>query len=198
MKRSFLLGTMALGLVFPSAVQAAESPGTKIPGEAQVSLQELQEGFQQAIGELMTIMGTMGSGMAQGMKQGADTLQSELDGLDGAKVISSAAELQGSASVRVYKVEERDGKCFVTLAVKNSGDVPLRLAGLNREQQVLLLDEEGFAHAPVDGLERTLSVPARAAVKQTYVFSGLEGKAKSLRLYGVGFPVDGAPAFETL
>jgi len=166
--------------------EATPSQGGQLP------VQEMQDGMQEAFKELMSIMGSMTTGMAEGMKQGARSMQEDLDGMDGSKVIATAEALKEYAEVRVLKAEQKErGLWHITLAVKNSHDFPLRLNNLTHEQQVLLLDGDGFAYSPTGDMSRTLSVPAKAAVKHVFIFSGLEKAVpKTFRLYGMDFLVE--------
>jgi len=187
----FFFSVLMTFAVCSASVAAKGNEAAPLQDE-QFPVQEVQGGVQEAFKELMSVMGAMTTGMAEGMKQGAQSMQADLDSMDGSKVIATAEVLKEYAEVRVLKAEQKEGDLWhITLAVKNIHDFPLRLSNLDREQQVLLLDRDGFAYSPTGDLSRTLSVPAKAAVKHVFVFSGLEQAVpKIFRLYGVDFRVE--------
>lgn len=157
-----------------------------------LSAQDVQNEMKNVMQEMLSITGAMVSGMAAGMQEGAEKTQAQLDGADGTRLISNKKDLAELVQVTIFKLEEQgNGSWRVTLAIKNTNDFPVRLTNLTRKQSVLLLDAEGFAHDPVrqDGSGRMLTVAARAAIKASFDFSGLEERPGIIRLFDTDFPV---------
>ena len=157
------------------------------------SLQDIQSEVQNAMNEMISITGSMLSGMAAGMQEGAEKTQAQLDGADGTKLIANKKELAELLQVSVFKLDDQgNGGWRVILAVKNSNEFPIRLVNLTRKQTALLLDVDGFAHEQTlqERQARTVTVPPRAAVKATFTFAGLEAKPVIFRLFDMDFPVN--------
>lgn len=189
-----LLGLFAL----PGVCHAADVPnnaGQNEPARQEakknsgIDLGELvkaQPELKNAFSEILTgVMGVV-SGMSAGMQEGAERGQQLLDGADGTKLVTNSSELAELVRVSFLRSEKlgEDGLRIV-LAIRNDNDYPVRLTNLNRTQNVLLMDAAGFAtEQAADGRVRIVNVPAKAAVKAGFNFSGLEGKARSVRLYG--------------
>ena len=180
----------------PSAPQtpadASSDTSGKTSGDTSITIsnQELEQGLQEVFGSLFTVMeGTIG-GMTKGMQEGARDMQTRLDGADGTRLITNAKELTELTETGVLKAEQlEDGSWKITLSVKNTQEFPVRLTGLTDKQQVLLLDQENYAYEQKGG-ERIVTVPERAAQKIALVFPELDGSApKTLRIYGMDFPV---------
>jgi len=160
------------------------------------SMRDIQKEVQSSMGEIISITGSILSGMAAGMQEGAEKAQAQLDGADGTKLIANKEDLAEFLRVSVLKLEEQEkGNWRITLAIKNANDFPVRLVNLTRKQSVLMLDTEGFAYDPVLQNEspRTLTVAAKAAVRATFDFSGLEATPGVLRLFSTDFPVIPVP-----
>jgi len=174
------------------AAQGETDKNTAAP-EKELSLQEAQEEMQNALREIISASGKVLTGMAAGMQEGAQDIQIQLDSLDGTKLIANKKDLAELLQVNVFKLEEQgNGAWRVTLALKNTNAFPVRLTNLTNRQSVLLLDDAGFAYSPVPSpdLSRTLTVPARAAIKATFDFSGLdEVKPGLFRLFDTDIPL---------
>lgn len=178
------------------ALAAPESSGDKASAntnDKKQSLQDIQSEVQHVMNEMISITGSVLSGMTAGMQQGAEKTQAQLDGADGTKLIANKKDLEELLQVSVFKLEEQgNGRWRVTLAVKNSNGFPVRLVNLTRKQTALLLDVDGFAYEQTlqEGQARTVTVPSRAAVKATFSFAGLEAKPGVFRLFDMDFPVN--------
>ena len=175
------------------AVAEGADKGSATDGNSkEQSLQDIQTEVQGLMNEMVTITGSMMSGMAAGMQEGAENAQAQLDGADGTRLIGNKKDLSELLQVSVFKLEEQGNASWrVTLAVRNNNDFPVRLVNLTRKQTALLLDVDGFAHeqSPQEGQPRTLDVPSRASVKATFAFSGLEAEPDVLRLFGMDISV---------
>lgn len=189
-----LLVTASLSFAAVSMAEEKTPASSSAPpaDAAEASLQDVQKEVQNVMNEMLSITGEIVSGMSAGMQEGADTIQAQLDGADGTRLIANKKDLAELLQVSVSKCEgQGDNAWRITLAIKNANDFPVRLVNLNRRQSVLLLDTEGFAHNPVTGKDsaRTLTVPSRAAVKAAFEFSGLEAKPGVIRLFDTDFQV---------
>ncbi|SBW08229.1 exported hypothetical protein [uncultured delta proteobacterium] len=198
MKKTSLVSVLCLCFFLVVAQAFAASTGTDKDAATnsnskEQSLQDIQSEVQGLMNDMVTITGSMVSGMAAGMQEGAENAQAQLDGADGTKLISNKKELAEFLQVSIFKLEEQEnGVWRVTLAVRNNNDFPVRLVNLTRKQSALLLDVDGFAHeqAPQEGQSRILTVASRAAVKATFSFAGLEAKLGVFRLFDMDFPVN--------
>lgn len=176
-----------LSLAAPSAGTASNTE----PPSSSSSGQSMEQGIQEAFGGLISVMGEAIGGMTRGMQEGARDIQTQLDGSDGTRVISSGKDLAALTETRVLKAEQLEDRSWrITLAVRNSQEFPVRLAGLTDKRQVLLLDQEDFVHEPGSVGERLVTVPERAAEKLVFLFPELDGSTpRTLRLYGMDLPV---------
>ena len=165
--------------------------GTSSSPPSSSSGQSMEQGIQEAFGGLISVMGEAIGGMTRGMQEGARDIQAQLDGSDGTRVISSGKDLAALTETRVLKAEQLEDRSWrITLAVRNSQEFPVRLAGLTDKRQVLLLDQEDFVHEPGSVGERLVTVPERAAQKLVFLFPELDGSTpRTLRLYGMDLPV---------
>lgn len=156
-----------------------------------VSTQEMEQGLQQAFGELFFVMEEVIGGMTKGMQEGARVMQIRLDGADGTRLITDGKALAELTETGVLKAEQTDDLSWkIVVSVKNTQEFPVRLTGLTDKGQVFLLDQEDFVHEPKTVGERLVTVPERAAQKIIFVFPELDGSApKTVRLYGVDFAV---------
>ena len=159
----------------------------------EISIQEAQEEMQNALREIISVSGKVLAGMTAGMQEGAQDLQNQLDSLDGTKLIADKNTLAELLQVSVFRIEDRsNGAWRVILAIRNDNTFPVRLTNLTNKQSVLLLDNSGFAYSPISSpdLSRTITVPARAAVKAVFDFAGLEeGQPATFRLFDTDIPL---------
>jgi len=183
-------------LIVPTSFAAqpdANKKETPLKTNDELSIQEAQEEMQNALREIISVSGKVLAGMTAGMQEGAQDLQNQLDSLDGTKLIADKKALAEFLHVSVFRVEDRsNGAWRVILAIKNDNTFPVRLTNLTNKQSVLLLDNSGFAYSPISSpdLPRTLTVPARAAVKAVFDFAELEeGKPGTFRLFDVDIPL---------
>ena len=188
-------------LATSQAIAADDSPPLKNAptsgNDSSVDLQEVQRGVQSSVSEMLSITGSVLSGMSAGMREGAQQIQEQLDGADGTRLVANKKDLTDLLEVSVLRTEKGDdsGTWRVILAITNKNDTPIRLVNLTTKQSVLLLDTEGFAYEPKPDVERkrTLTVAAKTAVKATFDFTGLEGKPKLFRLFDSDIPIQDPP-----
>lgn len=121
----------------------------------------------------------LGKGTTAGVAEGLSEGREAGDSVDGARVVNTWEELTEDGDVVVHRVEHKEGRTTVTLAVANRGDVPLRVA----ELRVLALDEDGFALKPTSASLHAVTVPPKARERITVVFDAPAGKLKAVRVY---------------
>jgi len=194
MMKTFRKFAMVLALCLCFCLIASQAFAASTDKNRHSSMLDIQKEVQSSMNEMISITGSVLSGMAAGMQEGAEKAQAQLDGADGTRLVANKKDLAELLQVSVLKLEEqKKGNWRVTLAIRNANDFPVRLVNLTRKQSVLMLDTEGFAYDPVlqNGLARTLTVAAKAAVKATFDFSGLDAKPDVFRLFDTEFPVAG-------
>ena len=189
---SLFLSIFLLASQVFAASECTDKEAAQADKNCNPSMQDVQNEIHNAINEMISITGTILSGMAGGMQEGAEKAQTQLDGADGTKLIAHKKDLTEFLQVSVHKIEEQGkGNWRFTLAIKNANDFPVRLVNLTRKQSVLVLDADGFAYNPARKKEsvRTITVGARTAVKATFDFVGLDAKPAVFRLFDTDFPV---------
>ncbi len=107
------------------------------------------------------------------------------------RLISTREELATLTETRVFRTEQQaDGSWCIVLAFRNTQEFQVRLTNLTDTHQVLLLDQDDFAHEQLPGGESVVTVPERAAQKVTFLFPDLDGSTpKTIRLYGMDIAV---------
>lgn len=163
----------ALGLLLPlaagSAVAAEEGSSVKDAAKAAVS---------SAIETGKNLLG----GVSEGITSGRQSAQ----GADGAKVVSDNAGFAEIGQVEVLKTEPRDQQLAVTLGFKNDSDATVR----PQTGALLVIDNDGYSNALVAlANPDDVTVPAKAGIRQTFVFEGGAEGIKAVRLWGKDLPV---------
>ncbi|HCF7127453.1 TPA: hypothetical protein NIJ42_006145 [Pseudomonas aeruginosa] len=164
----------ALGLLLPlaagSAVAAEEGSSVKDAAKAAVS---------SAIETGKNLLG----GVSEGITSGRQSAQ-------GAKVVSDNAGFAEIGQVEVLKTEPRDQQLAVTLGFKNDSDATVRLINLTQTGALLVIDNDGYSNALVAlANPDDVTVPAKAGIRQTFVFEGGAEGIKAVRLWGKDLPV---------
>lgn len=167
----------ALGLLLPlaagSAVAAEEGSSVKDAAKAAVS---------SAIETGKNLLG----GVSEGITSGRQSAQ----GADGAKVVSDNAGFAEIGQVEVLKTESHDQQLAVTLGFKNDSDATVRLINLTQTGALLVIDNDGYSNALVAlANPDDVTVPAKAGIRQTFVFEGGAEGIKAVRLWGKDLPV---------
>ncbi|MGU1577572.1 hypothetical protein ACSETU_13085 [Pseudomonas aeruginosa] len=162
----------ALGLLLPlaagSAVAAEEGSSVKDAAKAAVS---------SAIETGKNLLGGVSEGITSGRA-------------DGAKVVSDNAGFAEIGQVEVLKTEPRDQQLAVTLGFKNDSDATVRLINLTQTGALLVIDNDGYSNALVAlANPDDVTVPAKAGIRQTFVFEGGAEGIKAVRLWGKDLPV---------
>lgn len=139
----------------------------------------------------MVVGGTVSAGkeVTKGIVEGVEEGRKSGESLDGAVVVTTAAELAEHGSVTVFAVKESGDEADVVLAFENTGDTPLRVSGV----EVIALDPDGFVQRPTSS-ETTLTVPAHAKDQLVVHFAVPAAKVKTVRVWGADYT---APATAT-
>jgi hypothetical protein len=118
---------------------------------------------------------------SKGLDEGAEKGRKSGESLDGATLVSSAADLAGKGDITVYEVRASDAgaESKVVLAVENTTDKPLRLTKLD----VVALDKEGFVQKP-SGLPAEVTIAPKAKDKISFVVPQSADKLAKLRFWG--------------
>jgi hypothetical protein len=122
----------------------------------------------------------LGKGTTAGIAEGLSEGREAGDSVDGARVVNSWDELIEQGEVSIHRIEQTpDGTTEVTLAVSNTGEVPLRVA----ELRLLALDAEGFALTPLGHPQHALTVPPKAKERITVTFDAPKQRLSAVRVY---------------
>ncbi|MEN1783080.1 hypothetical protein AAIH14_34330, partial [Pseudomonas aeruginosa] len=78
----------------------------------------------------------------------------------------------------------------VTLGFMNDSDATVRLINLTQSGALLVIDNDGYSNALVAlANPDDVTVPAKAGIRQTFVFEGGAEGIKAVRLWGKDLPV---------
>ncbi|WP_409285805.1 hypothetical protein [Pseudomonas protegens] len=132
-----------------------------------------------------------GKNLLRGINEGVLEGRQSTEGVDGASIISSPEQMKDRVDVQVLKTEAIGGSFYVTLGFKNSSDSQLRLINLKQTGALLAIDQDGYANNLMLGLENPdeVTIPAKAAVRQKFVFEGPIESSSSVRLWGQDYSV---------
>lgn len=133
----------------------------------------------------MVVGGTVSAGkeVTKGIVEGVEEGRKSGESLDGAVVVTTAAELAAHGGVTVFSVKADGDGADVVLAFENSGDVPLRVAGVD----VIALDPDGFVQRPTSA-DNTLTIPAHAKDQLSVRFAVPATRIKTVRVWGADYP----------
>ena len=125
--------------------------------------------------------GTVSTGkeVTKGVVDGIEEGRKSGEPIDGALIVTSAADLAAVGAVTVNGVEATAEGSTVALAFENRGDKPLRVSGV----EVLALDAEGFVQRPSTPAGE-LTVPARAKDRLVVSFGIPPEKVATVRVWG--------------
>lgn len=134
----------------------------------------------------MIVGGTVSTGkeVTKGIVEGVEEGRKSGESLDGAVIVSNAADLAAHGSVSVFAVRADGSESNVTLAFENAGETPMRVSGVD----VIALDLDGFVQRPASA-DTTLTVPARAKDQLIVHFAVAPDRIKTMRIWGVDYPV---------
>lgn len=171
MKRVMLIAMISMGFAF-----------------AQESLkEEVATSVKEFISDSKSILSGITEGIAEGRAAG--------ESRDQAIIVKDHQTLSKYVTFTVSKVKSLSKDRYeLTLALKNSADQPVRLIGLDQDQNVLLIDKEGFAsHLEASMFTASrgdITIPASAGIRVKWIFEDTEDKPKTLRLYHHDYELD--------
>lgn len=125
--------------------------------------------------------GTVSAGkeVTAGIVEGVEEGRKEGQSVDGAVVVTNAAELAAHGGLSIRAVEPAEGGARVVVAVENTGDAPLRVSGL----EVLALDPEGFVIRPSKPVD-SVTVPPHAKDQVVAEFGAPPDRVRTVRVWG--------------
>ncbi len=150
-------------------------------GSAQESLKnEVADSVKGFISDSKSIISGISEGIAEGRSEGEST--------DKAIIVKDHTTMVEHVAFSVSKVKALSGDRYeLTLAFKNSADRPVRLIELDKDQNVLLIDKEGFASHLASNMFSSsrddITIPASAGVRIKWIFDNVEDTPKTLRFY---------------
>ncbi|WP_038436600.1 hypothetical protein [Pseudomonas brassicacearum] len=146
----------------------------------------IKDSTKAAVSSFITAGKNLLGGVSEGVLDGRESAQ----GADGAAIISSNEQLKDRVSIEVLKLEPVDDTFSVTLGFKNSTDTQLRLINLGQTGALLAIDQAGYANR-LAGFENPdeVTIPPKTAVRQKFVFEGLNEKINTVRVWGQDYQV---------
>lgn len=178
--RSLLLVS---GLLLSSLCLAEAEPGSE---------STLKDSAKSAVSSAISAGKNLLGGVSEGVLDGRQSAQ----GVDGASIISSREQMKGRVDVQVLKTEAVGDSFNVTLGFKNSSDSQLRLINLKQTGALLAIDQDGYANNLTVSLDNPdeVTIPAKAAVRQKFVFEGPIESSSSVRVWGQDYSVRSNPS----
>jgi hypothetical protein len=112
-------------------------------------------------------------GALTGLDEGFEEGRKAAESTDGARIVSTHAELQAALTLEVLAVKPgpQDGTVEVTIGLVNAGDTPVRLTSLDTKGHVIALDKDGYVCNLIQ-VPHEVTVPAAAKLKLVAIFSG--------------------------
>jgi len=146
----------------------------------------IKDSTKAAVSSFITAGKNLLGGVSEGVLDGRESVQ----GTDGAAIISSGEQMKNRIAIEVLKVEPSDENYTITLGLKNSTDTQLRLINLGQTGALLAIDQAGYANK-LTGLENPdeVTVPPKTAVRQKFVFEGMNEAINTVRVWGADYPV---------
>lgn len=119
-----------------------------------------------------------------GVNQGVEEGRQDGESIDGARIISSQHTLaQYNIVISISKINHLSAERYeVVMVLRNNEAEPVRFINLFDSLNVILLDDEGFSSNLANNY-LDITVPAKAAIKSSWQFDGVEGKPDILRIY---------------
>jgi len=146
----------------------------------------IKDSTKAAVSTFITAGKNLLGGVSEGVLDGRESVQ----GTDGAAIISSNEQLKDRVTIEVLKQEPVDDTYSITLGFKNSTDTQLRLINLGQTGALLAIDQAGYANK-LTGFENPdeVTIPPKTAVRQKFVFEGMNEAISSVRVWGRDYPV---------
>lgn len=139
-------------------------------------------------------------GAVSGVKEGLDEGRKGTESVDGAVVVFTREEAAKYVGIMVQSITKGPGAntVDVTIGFANSHNKPVRVAGLNLRDTLLLVDKDGFAshiaasHEPPE----SVTISPMAKEKFTFTFDGDVTKTAKVRVLGQDYPVPASVAVQ--
>ena len=123
----------------------------------------------------------------KGLNEGVDEGRSQTESADGAVVVTSVEQFDALLSVEVVSVSSNPlgTTTEVEVGFKNATEKPVRIANLDDEGVVLLIDVDGYSTLPKSSNRNNaeITVPPLTEKKYTFSFASPHEKAMTLRLW---------------
>lgn len=127
--------------------------------------------------------------VATGISEGIREARKSSSRAGGTKIAANAAELQELLDITLlrFKAGTSDNAVIAEIGFKNSNPTPVRIITTASNNDILLIDTEGYATIlNPSGIPRAITVPKNAALKQTFTFNGVAAKnADHVRFWGI-------------
>lgn len=146
----------------------------------------IKDSTKSAVSSLITAGKNLLGGVSEGVLDGRESVQ----GTDGAAIITSGEQMKDRITIEVLKLEPSDENVTITLGFKNSTDTQLRLINLGQTGTLLAIDQAGYANR-LTGLDNPdeVTVPPKIAVRQKFVFEGMNEAIIAVRVWGADYSV---------
>ncbi|MCE0555941.1 MULTISPECIES: hypothetical protein [unclassified Motilimonas] len=122
-----------------------------------------------------------------GINEGVDEGRANTTSVDGAIVVTNLEEFEQHLLVEILTVESvaESNNLRVEVGFKNQSDKQVRIANLDDQGNVLLIDSDGYI-TRLTHVSRHLSeltIPAKAGQKHDFIFNADISKADKLRIW---------------
>lgn len=146
----------------------------------------IKDSTKAAVSTFITAGKNLLGGVSEGVLDGRESAQ----GTDGAAIISSGEQMKDRIAVEVLKLEPSDENVSITLGFKNSTDTQLRVVNLGQTGVLLAIDQAGYSNR-LTGLDNPdeVTIPPKTAVRQKFVFEGMNEAVSTVRMWGEDYPV---------
>jgi len=146
----------------------------------------IKDSTKSAVSTFITAGKNLLGGVSEGVLDGRESVQ----GTDGAAIVSSGEQMKDRIQVEVLKLESSEDIYTITLGFKNSTDTQLRLINLGQTGVLLAIDQAGYANK-LTGLDNPdeVTIPPKTAVRQKFVFEGMNEAMTAVRLWGKDYPL---------
>lgn len=134
--------------------------------------------------------------IVDGIQQGLSDSKKSSTYSDQMIIIGDSKGVEKSLTINVSKVKKLDNNRYeLTVAIKNSEDKPACLTALDQVDNIMLIDNEGFASRLSDNIafptnRDDVVLPAKAGLRIKWVFDDVEETPATIRLYGKDFKIN--------
>lgn len=139
---------------------------------------------------------TFGKELFGGVNDGVDQGRAQSEGVDGAVVVTDLQGLNQHVDVEILRVTAQADapRTVIEVGFKNKTDKPVRIANLDDQGVVLVIDKSGYAtgltRSSLHGAE--LTVPPKAGLKHRFEFDAPLSELNGLRLWQQSYDLPAA------